>query len=389
MGKLLAEYYGKEGHDDYDPLHKAGRVDVHMRADKIFVFLLDNTDAITAVYRFFNLGQEFHHFMSVADELREAGVDIVAKLPRFFSDTRFANYVHLVLKGFIENYPALIKSIMEVQEDGMKADATDNQKKKADQCAGLQVQIYSLQFGLTSCGLSDIYNHYSKTVNVLQIVNILPHEKYDIFEEDCRQKLKEMVTTVQPEDCGCLLQEAGVSMTEGAEDAGANKETEQLVECLFCNQDELLEDVVSCRAGHSYCRDCVRRAAAVAVKNSRTGVRCLRECDQELDWNQLNKAVDPSLFSKLLQRRQADEVIGAQHDCWKCKNKFSKEDGCNKMTCSCGARMCYLCKEKDVDPSHFYGQGGAPTETRKQERIFVLIFPPCCCKFLLGKNIAF
>jgi hypothetical protein len=28
------------------------------------------------------------------------------------------------------------------------------------------------------------------------------------------------------------------------------------------------------------------------------------------------------------------------------------------MTCSCGAQMCYLCKEKVVDYSHFYGQVG-------------------------------
>ena len=36
--------------------------------------------------------------------------------------------------------------------------------------------------------------------------------------------------------------------------------------------------------------------------------------------------------------------------------QFFKEEGCNKMMCSCGAQMCYLCKQPVKDYSHFYGQ---------------------------------
>ena len=36
--------------------------------------------------------------------------------------------------------------------------------------------------------------------------------------------------------------------------------------------------------------------------------------------------------------------------------QFFKEEGCNKMMCSCGAQMCYLCKQPVEDYSHFYGQ---------------------------------
>jgi len=48
-------------------------------------------------------------------------------------------------------------------------------------------------------------------------------------------------------------------------------------------------------------------------------------------------------------------------ECIKCKNRFFKEDGCNKMTCKCGQSMCYLCRKPvPNDYTHFYGQGASP-----------------------------
>ncbi|XP_018569505.1 E3 ubiquitin-protein ligase RNF216-like [Anoplophora glabripennis] len=39
--------------------------------------------------------------------------------------------------------------------------------------------------------------------------------------------------------------------------------------------------------------------------------------------------------------------------CWHCGINFIKDEGCNKMTCPCGASMCYLCREPVTDYSHF------------------------------------
>lgn len=37
----------------------------------------------------------------------------------------------------------------------------------------------------------------------------------------------------------------------------------------------------------------------------------------------------------------------------KCSNKFVKESGCNKMTCSCRTRICYICRAVIQDYTHF------------------------------------
>ena len=61
---------------------------------------------------------------------------------------------------------------------------------------------------------------------------------------------------------------------------------------------------------------------------------------------------------KMIEEKLTEAML---RECANCNNKFYKEEGCNKMTCRCGAKMCYLCKKEAVDYSHFYGQGGTPT----------------------------
>ncbi len=43
--------------------------------------------------------------------------------------------------------------------------------------------------------------------------------------------------------------------------------------------------------------------------------------------------------------------------CNTCSKRFYKTDGCNKMTCVCGASQCYLCGKSVVSYDHFHAPG--------------------------------
>lgn len=43
-------------------------------------------------------------------------------------------------------------------------------------------------------------------------------------------------------------------------------------------------------------------------------------------------------------------------ECPTCHKRFFKEEGCNKMTCACGTKICYVCRAKIKDYTHFCQQ---------------------------------
>ncbi|KAL0103681.1 hypothetical protein PUN28_017738 [Cardiocondyla obscurior] len=62
-----------------------------------------------------------------------------------------------------------------------------------------------------------------------------------------------------------------------------------------------------------------------------------------------------SEFARLYLEEKMTEALVRK--CYKCSRMFFKEEGCNKMTCICGAQMCYICDKPVTDYKHFQGQG--------------------------------
>ncbi len=61
-------------------------------------------------------------------------------------------------------------------------------------------------------------------------------------------------------------------------------------------------------------------------------------------------------------RKRIEEAMSRAllRTCSHCNASFSKESGCNKMTCKCGSLVCYICKstiDKEVGYRHFKVRG--------------------------------
>ena len=80
-----------------------------------------------------------------------------------------------------------------------------------------------------------------------------------------------------------------------------------------------------------------------------------KECKEEwkdhfgLKCNEIEKKPQTNLRVSYEERMTMAKI----RKCTKCSLTFTKQDGCNKITCRCGASQCYVCRQPDINYNHF------------------------------------
>ena len=105
VGELVDELLKVKGFHDWDGVHAAATVETGLRNPKkpwakIFAWLLPFNNIISKANRFHNWGMMHERFFQTLKAMVEDGFDFKYKTPKFFSETRFANYAIKIYEEF-------------------------------------------------------------------------------------------------------------------------------------------------------------------------------------------------------------------------------------------------------------------------------------------------
>ena len=221
-------------HHDADFMHRAGRVDINIRnrADKKFQWLVDLTSIIGDGFKFVNYGNEFEEFFQTCETLREdykknnSECDFEKMyVPVFYSATRYTNSVSRVFKSAYYDFPGLMLTLEKAKEQ--KSQGTSEDRKVAMKADEITNNMNKVKFAAQLAGMTDIYAVFNSGLRVLQMVNCLPHERYDKFQESCISVLSEMLKTLEDHD---LCNHSEITINNfGVNDEDGEGSIEQLV----------------------------------------------------------------------------------------------------------------------------------------------------------------
>ena len=92
-------------------------------------------------------------------------------VPKFFSDTRFANHCNSVHNSFYFDYPVLIITLIETYDNLKNGNTRD--REKSTQALNLSMKMKDPLFVLQFVGMCDIYSMYGERISILQKVDDL------------------------------------------------------------------------------------------------------------------------------------------------------------------------------------------------------------------------
>ena len=210
-------------HHAWDHMHKSALEDGHIAKIAEFDWVAETVNTVTEGVRMFRVGKKYFLLQQICDRLDIRLVHL-ATLP----ETRMANYKRVVLKNFDADIQPIIIGLEEIQLE--KAGGNSKEREEAEAAAAFRAKIFNKKFVLRltgtsyfiniliffinvfiALGLCDVYDVYGNICNILQKVDTLPYEKYDIFTK-LLEKLRDMVKTIKLSDCpGCAEPESSTS----------------------------------------------------------------------------------------------------------------------------------------------------------------------------------
>ncbi|XP_072044355.1 uncharacterized protein [Amphiura filiformis] len=127
---------------------------------------------------------------------------------------------------------------------------------------------------------------------------------------------------------------------------------DNLVRCPYCNYAALMgegDKVFQCQAA-----DCKKETCRYCKEEWKDhfGIPC----------DEIEKKSDTKVRVSYEERMTMAKI----RTCHRCKAGFTKSEGCNKMTCRCGAKMCYVCRKPNIDYNHFCRHPRDPGHNCKQ-----------------------
>ena len=181
--------------NDWDALHKSGVAEKHARKEEESNWVNELVDVGATCFIVINFGKAYEEALEIA-----LAIDIEFEKPKFHSDTRFANHGSKVLKSLLNDLPVIIERYKEIKNENI---ASNVQKKrdKGIHASNMLKKIDNKKFILSLTGLVDIYSHFSAIVSELQVVNKLPFERFDKFNNLCNDLKKKVVTVYEHSQC--------------------------------------------------------------------------------------------------------------------------------------------------------------------------------------------
>ena len=177
----------------WDPLHKIGVIETHIRSDAGFVWLVNLTTTCQQLYKKFNWGKNYQALVEKCDLL-----EMRMRNLKTFSTTRFPNSVRAVFDTLIDDFKPVVKCLEDIIENGENNGL--EARNRADEATAILRKVLSKSFVLRLSGTSNIYERFGFIANLCQVVDLLPYERYDNVMNGI-EHFDEMIENIDHNEC--------------------------------------------------------------------------------------------------------------------------------------------------------------------------------------------